>query len=70
MKTFKGLQVGQLGRNALESVVFHLQRATRVRQNDCGAQETYPQRAQRSQEAYLSRQTNEAIVRELESSAS
>jgi hypothetical protein len=44
--------------------------ATRVRQNDCGAQEAYRQGAQRSKEAYLSRQTVEAIPTKLEDGAS
>jgi hypothetical protein len=68
-ETFKGLQVGQLGWNALESVVAQLH-DNQSQTKRLPHKETYPQSAQRSQVAYLSWQTNEAIVMKLEDGAS
>jgi hypothetical protein len=70
MKTFKGLQVGQLGGQAHEGIDGHLPRQTESDKTTGGAQETYRQGAQRSQEAYFSWQTNEAISIKLEDDAS
>jgi hypothetical protein len=70
IEILKGLQVGQLGWNAREGIVAHLSRQQKSNNTICGAQETYRQEAQRSQEAYLSRQAVEAIPIKLEDDAS
>jgi hypothetical protein len=68
MEMFKGLQVRQLGRNALEGIAGHLlgnsDKTTVARKKHTDKERT------RSQEAYLSRQAVEAIPIKLEDDAS
>jgi hypothetical protein len=65
MEDLKGLQVGQLGRYALEGIAADLH-GNHSQKKRVHTQETHHQDAQRSQEAYLAWQTNEAITGELE----